>query len=278
MSELISGTAEIQTGAMEIPIEALEPNPYQPRGAIDAEQVEELAASIKAHGVLQPLLAREIEPRRFQIIAGERRWRAAQAAGLRTVPCIVRELDDSQTLALALVENLQREDLDPIEAARGYRRLVEEFGMTQEEVAQTVGKSRAAVANTMRLLQLPQDVQLLIQQGLLSEGHGRALLGLPDDAELISQAAQDAVEEGISVRELESFVRSYADSEAEFSTHMTPGARKPLPPEIDDLRQRFQSALATAVRIKPKRQGGVIEIEYYDDDDLTRLAEVLVGG
>ncbi len=259
----------------EIPASEIEPNPYQPRSAISDEEAQELAASIAEHGILQPLLVREMEPHRYQIIVGERRWRAAQVAGLQTVPCIVRELDDAQTLVLALVENLQREDLNPIEAARGYCRLMQDFEMTQEEVAQTVGKSRVAVANTVRLLQLPEEVQDLIRAGKLSEGHGRALLALQGEPELLVKTARAAAETGIPVREVERIARDFADSGRESSTDLTPRPKAALPAEVEDLRQRVQSALATAVRIRPRRKGGVIEIEYYDDDDLTRIAEAL---
>jgi len=262
----------------QIPIDHLTPNPRQPRASIEEAEIEDLVASVREHGVLQPLVVRRMEEETYEIVAGERRWRAARAAGLKTVPCVVRDTDEATSLVLALVENLQREDLNAMEAAQGYQQLIEQFGMTQEQVAQRVGKSRTAVANTLRLLQLPEAVQAMIREGRLSEGHGRALLGVQEPPERIAELAEEATQLGLSVRELEQIAQESRDSGTESSTALTPSAprrsRKPLPPELEDVRQRLQTALATAVRLRPRRQGGIIEIEYYDDEDLTRLLEL----
>jgi ParB family chromosome partitioning protein len=191
---------------------------------------------------------------------------------------VVREVDDAQVLVLALVENLQREDLGPIEEAKGYRRLMDEFGMTQEEVASVVGKSRVVVANTLRLLQLPEEVQKLIEDGMLSAGHGRALLGIHAGEEVIVRAAFEAAKSELPVRELERLATAITDLVPKSSTKQPRSPRKTtLSPELEDIRWRIETALATGVRIRPRRKGGVIEIEYYDDDDLTRLVEALVG-
>lgn len=211
----------------------------------------------------------------YQIIAGERRWRAAQLVGMERVPCVVREVTDADALGLALVENLQRADLDPIEAATGYRRLMDEFGMTQDQVAHVVGKSRAAVANTMRLLHLPEEVQQLIRTGALSEGHGRALLGLANAPEKLLDIAREAVQRSLSVRDVERIVQRLSSSRPKTSSTRASRARARLSPEMEAIRNELQQALATAVRIRPRGRGGVIEIEYYDEEDLTRILELL---
>ncbi len=262
-----------------IPISQVEPNPHQPRDqAEEDEELQELAASIARHGVLQPILVRPVEGGRYQIVAGERRWRAAQMAGLEEIPCVVREVDESQMLVLALVENLQRSDLNPIETAQGYQRLMDEFGLRQEEVAELVGKSRTAVTNTVRLLQLPEQVQELICEGKLSEGHGRALLGMQKDPEGLVRAAQKAAKEGLSVRELEKIVQQSPTKRA-FSSPRRPRltGEEELTPELQAVREALKRYLATGVRIRPIGRGGVIEIDYYDDEDLTRLLEIIMG-
>ena len=225
-------------------------------------------------GILQPLIVRPIENGRYQIVAGERRWRAARRAGLSTVPCVVREMDEQAVLAAAMVENLQRQDLNPIEAARGYRRLQDEFGLTQEQIAELVGKSRVAITNTLRLLSLPEEVQEMIADGTLSEGHGRALLSLSDNPEVLLSAAKRAAQQGLSVRELENLVKQ-ATSGIGVATMRE---ARPLPPELRLFQDRLQEALATSVRIRRKRGGkGVLEIDFYGDEDLERIVEFICG-
>lgn len=253
-------------------MDQLDPNPFQPRAELDEEGLRDLAASIAAHGVMQPVLVRPLPTGRYQLIAGERRWRAARLAGLQAVPCMARDAGDEELLAMALVENIQREDLNPVEAARGYRRLIDEFGLTQEQVADLVGKSRVAVANTLRLLQLPQPILTMIEDGRLTEGHGRCLLGLCDDTDALYRMAAETADEGYSVRELERRVRTHAGS----APRGTRRGRVPAladDPEMEALRERLQTVLATAVKLRAKGLGGVIEIEYYDVEDLSRIVE-----
>ncbi len=234
-----------------------------------------MAASIRSMGILQPLVVRPIGDGRYQIIAGERRWRAARRAGLTTVPCIVRSMDDQTVLAAAMVENLQRRDLNPIEAARGYRRLQDQFGLTQDQIAELVGKSRVAISNTLRLLSLPEEVQQMISDGRLSEGHGRALLGLSDTPGVLVSLAHRAAEEGLSVRDVELAVRQYsAREEQPVRASKTPD----LPEPYRAAQAALQEALATSVRVRRRRGGrGTIEIDFYGDEDLERLVELICG-
>ncbi len=241
-------------------IESIKPSPYQPRQAFPETAIEELAASIKQKGVLQPLLVRQLD-NGYQLIAGERRLRAAQRAGLGRVPISVREANDHELLELALVENLQREDLNPLEEARAYKRLGEEFDLKQEEIAQRVGKSRSAVTNSLRLLQLPADVLEQIETGVLSAGHARSILGL-DSPDTQAQVARHVAHRRLSVRETEHLVRRKSN---------------PVP---DAERQAVESnlarALGTRVRLRPAKGGsGRIEIEYYSPAELNGLVDRL---
>lgn len=288
LSDLLSGDTLAQSRAViEIPLDDIEPNPLQPRQILDENSLEELTVSIESHGVLQPILVRGASGG-YQIIAGERRWQAARRAGLRTIPCLVQTADDGQALQLAMIENLQRDDLNAIDAARGYRMLVADFGLTQEDLAKKIGKSRSAVTNTMRILELPESVQERIRTGELSEGHGRALLPL------VSHEAFDAVleavaEEGLSVRETERLVRetiSPEETEAE-KLAAPPPPRGPArdardlarDPHVAAAEQRLRTALAAKVVIRPgAKRGGVIHIRYYDQDDLERLLLTLSSG
>ncbi|MBU0609232.1 MAG: ParB/RepB/Spo0J family partition protein, partial [Armatimonadetes bacterium] len=196
LSDLLSGDSLAQSRAViEVPLDDIEPNPLQPRQAMDDSSLEELTLSIETHGVLQPILVRGTDSG-YQLVAGERRWRAARRAGLHTIPCLVQTVDDVQSLELAMIENLQRDDLNAIDAARGYRMLVTEFGMTQEDVAKKIGKSRSGVANTMRILELPTEIQEDIRSGVLSEGHGRALLPLLGH-ESFAKVVEEVREQGL---------------------------------------------------------------------------------
>lgn len=286
LSDLLSGEALSQSRAViEVPLTEIEPNPNQPRQDFNEDALEELTLSIEMHGVLQPIIVRRTGAT-YQIVAGERRWRAAQRAGRQTIPCLVQDADDAQALELAMIENLQRDDLGALEAARGYRMLIQDFGLTQEEVAQRVGKSRSAVANTLRLLDLPDFVQTHLREGRLSEGHGRALLALVSQAEQLESALGRVVEEGLNVRETERLVRETLNptaSEADEPEGLPaePRARRSSQdlardPHVAAAEQRLQMALATKIAIRPAaKRGGVIHIRYYEQEDLERLIALL---
>jgi ParB family chromosome partitioning protein len=250
-----------------LPIEAIEPNPMQPRTIFDQHRLEELAASIRANGIIQPLIVRRTGAT-FQIVAGERRWRAAQEAGLREVPVVVQDIAEPQLLEIALIENIQREDLGPMEIARAFERLSNELGLSQEQIASRTGKDRTSVANYLRLLKLPSRVQALLESSRLSMGHARALLGLPTE-ELQIQTAERAAAQGLSVRQVEALVQE--------ATASRPGAKqdRSKPPQDPNMRaavDELTSALGTKVRIvELSDQRGRIEIEYYSQEQLDQL-------
>jgi ParB family chromosome partitioning protein len=265
---------EIQQGnaAREISVERVTPSPFQPRRTFDEAKIDELAASIRNQGIIQPLVVR---PRGdgFELIAGERRWRAALKAGLLRVPVVVRDASDLEALQLALVENLQREDLNPIEEASGYRRLQEEFHWSQEEMAEKVGKSRPAIANSLRLLTLPGEVQQEVAAGKLPAGQARALLGLHTEP-LILSACREVVAKGLSTRETEKMVRYLL---------MGRKRRRSLPlldPDLRSIVENLQRTLGTRVRLLPKARStrGKIEIEYYTSADLERIIQTITTG
>jgi ParB family chromosome partitioning protein len=248
-------------------VDEIRPSPGQPRIRIDERALEDLAASIREQGVIEPLLVRRDPAGGFVLIAGERRWRAAQRAGLREVPVVVREATPREAFELALVENLQRQDLDPIEEALAYRQLVDEHGLTQERVAERVGKERSTVANSLRLLGLPDAVRRLIEAGRLTAGHARALLALRS-AERMAAIAEDVVRRGLSVRATEALVR--ADDK--------PRPRTAAPSvAVRDLEARLRARFATRVRLLPREGGrGRIEITYHSLDELDRLLELML--
>jgi ParB family chromosome partitioning protein len=253
-------------GVAEIAIEAVRPNPNQPRRRFDAAELEELAASIRAKGVLQPILVRPaMHAGEFQIVAGERRWRAAQSAGLRVVPALVRELSDAESLEIAIVENVQRADLSPIEEAEGYRALIESHDHTQAEVAELVGKSRVHVTNALRLLQLPAAAQALVQGGQITAGHARALVGVPDAAGL----AQEVAERGLSVRETETLAKSRAGAR--------PASRGRRGKDADTLALEtdLSEALGLAVVIRDSNGAGEVRIRYQSLEQLDDLCRRL---
>ncbi len=255
-----------QTGGRSLAIEALEPGPFQPRSSFNAESLAELVGSIRTQGVLQPLLARSNpnKPGQFQIIAGERRWRAAQQAGLHEVPVLLRELSDADAMAASLVENLQRQDLNPIEEAEGFRRLQDEFGLTQEQLGTAVGKSRSHVANIMRLLQLPPSVRRDVQDGRLTSGHARALLSHPDP----EQAARQVISRGLNVRQTEALS---AGRPAE-----APAPKERVrDPETDALQSDLSDRLGLAVQISFNGKGGTVSLKYRNLDQLDSLIALL---
>jgi ParB family chromosome partitioning protein len=265
--------AEEEVGTSEVSLDRIRPNPNQPRETFDSDLLEELRDSIRAHGVLQPICLRSAGDG-FEIVSGERRWRAARLAGLRTIPAVVRpDVDDAAMLELALVENLQRQDLNPLEKARGYRDLMQHLGVTQEQVAAKVGIKRASVANHLRLLDLPQEVQEAVASGLVSMGHAKALLGLPD-AEAMGRLLGLAVRQDLSVRALEEKVRIRAarqpDGRAKGKTSAGP------PPWAAALEARMRAHLGTKVEVKiDGAEAGRIVVHYHDRPELDRLTEVL---
>lgn len=279
------GQGETQAGLaaniLALAITDIIPNPRQPRSRLDDESLAELAVSIKEHGLLQPLIvtrARPTERAPYQLIAGERRWRAAQLAGLTVVPAVLKEATPQQFLELALVENIQRADLNPLEEAEAYHALMEDFNLSQQEVADRVGKSRAAVANTLRLLRLPERVKGLLADGVLSEGHARALLALPDDESILA-AADQVVARDLTVRQTEELVRRL------LTTTTAPKPTPETPEEEDDtdrlytqrLEEAFRSALGTKVALTRGRRGGKLIISFYSDEELQAIYERIVG-
>lgn len=264
-------TLEDGVSTVTLPIEEVVPNRDQPRKQFDEEALADLSASIAQHGVLQPLLVRPMPDGSYQLVAGERRWRASRMAGLTEVPVVIRDMNEQEAAELALIENLQREDLNPMEEAIGYRTLMESYGLTQEQTAQAVNKSRPAVANALRLLQLPPSVTDLVASGKLSAGHARTVLSFEgEDAQL--QAAQTAVERGLSVRELERMAKS---------TKATP--RKPRDPArrdsfYDEVELALRESLGRQVKVTVTPKGGTLQVEFFDAEDLKALANKLADG
>ena len=259
----------------DVDIDLIEPNTVQPRTRFDENQLNELAQSIKENGLVQPVLLRKIGENRFQLVAGERRWRAAQRAGLQTIPAVIREIPDNKMLELALIENIQRQELNAIEEAYAYKRLIETLGLTQETVAQRVGRDRTFVTNYLRLLRLPDDIQQLVEENKISMGHARALLGI-DDQSKQRELANRVVERDLSVRETERIVKQVVAT----------GNVKDevLPVKVSDANVRLAETklrrrLSTQVKIVPNQtgEGGKIEIQYYNGQDLQRLYEMLNG-
>ena len=271
-----SATAAVASSepSSEIDIDLIDPNPQQPRSRFDPHDLSDLAASIRANGIVQPIVVRHYAGR-FQIIAGERRWRAAQLAELRKVPVVLRDIPDDKMLELALVENIQRQELNPIEEAHAYRKLIDNIGLTQEQVAERVGKERTLITTTMRLLKLPNDVQRHIVEGKLSLSHGRALL-MSEDPKVQREVANTAVDRGLSVRETERAVKRAAGA-----AERAGAAKRSIILKDANMRAaeaRLARHLSTNVKITPagKGKGGKIEIEYYGPDDLTRVFDLLI--
>lgn len=268
LGEAASATIAESPGVRALAIDLLEPSPYQPRRAVDPASLDELAASIRARGVLQPLLARPHPdmPARYQIVAGERRWRAAQRAGLHEVPVLVRPLSDVEAMAAALVENLQRQDLNPIEEAEGYRRLIDEFSLSQEALGDAVGKSRSHIANTLRLLNLPSRVQAEVRAGGLTAGHARALLAHPDP----ERTALQVIARGLNVRQTEALAARRDDPAG---TGSDPVSRKD--PDLQALERSLATRLGLQVEISARGAGGVVHIRYRSPDQLEGLLTLL---
>jgi ParB family transcriptional regulator, chromosome partitioning protein len=265
----------------ELPVSEIRPNSYQPREHFDEEALVSLAASIQAVGVLQPVLVRQSGPQEYELIAGERRWRAARRAGLQTIPAIVRPTEDVRSLEQALVENLHREDLTPLEEAAAYQQLIEEFGHTQEEVAQRVGKSRSAVANTLRLLHLPPSIQRLLAEGQISAGHARALLGSPDRV-YQEQLARSIVSEHLTVREVEDRVRQHAGESEGDDEDATAAPKEPVavvrPAALLELEDLLSNHLDTRVQVSMGAKRGRVVVDFATLEDLERIYRVIVEG
>ena len=277
--DAVDALASSPRAALEVDVDQLEPNHYQPRGQFDSASLEDLARSIKANGVIQPIVVRRIDAvgngrERYQIIAGERRWRAAQLADLSKVPIIVKNValtEKKRLLEMALIENIQREDLNPIDEALAYRRLTDDFHLKQDDIAAAVGKDRASVANTLRLLKLPEEVRAEVASGRLSMGHARALLSLAQEAEQL-RIARDVIARSLSVRETESLVKKLVEGSAT--------AREAAPPKPVDVHtraaeDRLKLLLGTKVRIVRQGARGRIEIDFVSEDELIRIYEQL---
>jgi len=250
-------------------IQEIRPSPWQPRRILSEDGITELAQSIREKGILQPLVVRK-KGDGYELIVGERRWRAAQRAGLKQVPILLKEATDQEVIELALIENLQREDLNPLEEAQAYQRLIAEFAYTQEALAQRIGKDRSSVANTIRLLKLPDEVQDAVERNAITMGHARALLAFDNEKEQIS-FCRKIIKQGLSVRETENGIRRFLETET------TTPPRETVIPEIESLREELRHIFKTQVKIKTKGKGGVIEIEFYSLDDLERILELMRG-
>ncbi len=278
LSALLSETAVTANDDMlEIDINLIDPNSFQPRTRFDEARLEELAQSIRSNGIIQPLVVRRMGAGRYQLIAGERRWRAAQRADLLRVPVVIRDVPDDKILELALIENIQRQELNAIEEALAYKRLIETLNLTQEMVAQRVGRDRTFITNYLRLLRLPEDVQRLLEEEKLSMGHARALLGV-DDVETQRELAKNIIKQKLSVRETERAIKRIING-GNISTpiQITP---KREDPNLRSAETKLRRRLGTQVRLLPSQTGtgGKIEIEYYSETDLHRLYQIITGG
>lgn len=260
------------SSAVKLKIMDIEPNRDQPRKIFDEQALSELADSIAKHGVIQPLLVRPLPDGSYQLVAGERRWRASRMAGLTEVPVVIKELSDDEAMALALIENLQREDLNAVEEAQGIKALMDTLGLTQEETAERVGKSRPAIANALRLLKLPDSVLEMVSQGTLSAGHARALLAFEDDEELV-EVAKLIIEKGLTVRDVERLAKKSA---GKGEKKKTPSRRESY---YDEVELALTDFLGRKIKVNTKNgaENGVLEIDFFDKEDLSRIADILKG-
>ena len=263
------------SGVLEIRIQEIIPNKNQPRKEFDEEKLQELSHSISQHGVIQPILVSKVQ-NGYEIIAGERRWRAAMKAGIKKIPVILKELSDEEKMEVALIENLQREDLNNLEEAQAYKEIMEKYELTQSQLAEKLGKSRVAIANTLRLLHLPDKIQDMIKETTLTAGHGRAVLSVPEN--LQEKLAQKIVEDNLSVREAEKIAQTLKEKEELKDPQDHPKVKDEGSDQdyILDLQERVQRHMGTKVKIKYKNSKGKIEIEYYSDDDLERIIRQLI--
>ena len=273
LSALFTQMQTIESDLIELDIDLLYPTDTQPRKVFKVEKLNELAESIKTNGIIQPIVVRR-DGERFQIIAGERRWRAAQIAELRKVPCLVRDVTDENVLEISLIENIQREDLNPIEEANAYKRLLDALAISQEEIAKRVGKERSSITNALRLLKLPAEIQQLVEEEKLTMGHARALLSL-DSADRQLLLANEIIEKTLSVRETERLVREPQASEQDGSTSQDKSSNR-KDPNIVAAEQKLSKGLAAPARIKLLKEGGVIEIKFSSSEELSRLFDLLM--
>ncbi|MCC5913664.1 MAG: ParB/RepB/Spo0J family partition protein [Balneolaceae bacterium] len=256
---------------LEIPIDHIRPNPHQPRTDFNEEALDELASSIKKHGLIQPITVRYLGERRFELISGERRLRASKLAGRKEIPAYIREANDEEIIAFALIENIQREELNPIEISLGYQRLMDECGYTQGEVAERVGKNRTTVTNMLRLLQLPAYIQAALRDESITTGHARALINLKSESDQ-KKILKQIIDKSLSVRQTEDLVKQY-DKKNQPATSGKKSA-EPQDPFLEQFSKRLRDTLTTKVNIKQKGKGGEIRIEYYSEDDLERLMQI----
>jgi len=274
LQALLPNTADVvaeNTGITEIPLKDIRVNRKQPRHTFNEEKLNELALSIKEHGVVQPIIVRTTPGGKYELVAGERRWRACKIVGIEKVPAIVKTLTEKETSEISLIENIQREDLNPIEEASAYKTLMEEYGLTQEELSKRIGKSRPFIANTVRLLTLPEQTKNMLTQGVITAGHARALLALSKTKDL-EDAARRVALKGLSVRQTEDFVKNMAHEKKR-----TKSKTSKADPVLQDLEERLKKRFSTKVCIRHGRKNGRIEIEYYGAEELERLLEALLG-
>jgi len=270
-------TREDGVGRIEmVPVERLVPNKFQPRRDFDEQKLKELADSIKEHGVIQPIVVRALERDKFEIVAGERRWRACKMLGIESIPAVIKEYTSRQLTEIALIENIQREDLNPLEEAHAYDILIKEFSFTQEELAKRIGKSRPFVANMLRLMQLEKEVQKMIEEKKISAGHARALLAVKGKEQVL--LAEKIVNEGLSVRQTEELVREWVEKERELREKRKgkKGLIKEKPAYIEEAEEKLTEVLGTKVKIQGKNKGKIV-IEYYSEEELERLLELMIG-
>lgn len=287
LGALIPGaTRDERAGIAELPLDQVAFNPYQPRKGYDDEKFQELVQSVRVHGIVQPIIVRQKGPEQYELVAGERRLRAASEAGLARIPAVIKELTNEQTLEVALIENIQREDLGPLESARAYKRLVEEFGLSQDDIAFKLGKSRPSITNTLRLLNLPREIQESLARGEITEGHARALLSIAEPR-VQRLLWEKTVQESLSVRELERLSRQPKEAESEDSftagivSRETSTSTIDTPPQKDpnilDVEDGLRRLLGTKVSIIKLKDRGRIEVEFYSDEDLERIVAFLFG-
>ncbi|MCE5198813.1 MAG: ParB/RepB/Spo0J family partition protein [Armatimonadota bacterium] len=281
LGALIPGVEKVeQQQGTEVEVARVSFNPYQPRISMNDEKLQDLINSVRVHGVLQPIVVRSKGDGDYELVAGERRLRAAMAAGLSRIPAVIRELTNEQSLQVALIENIQREDINPLDAAIAYKRLADEFGMSQEDMAFGLGKSRSTVANTMRLLNLPQEVRDHLKQGRISEGHARAILSVDGEGNQI-ECCRRIVGAGLSVRDSEKLARDWSKEQSSRSIRQNV-SRETTPaledPNILDIEARLRQVFGTKVRLVKNKDRGRLEIEFYTEDDLDRILMLLTGG
>jgi ParB family chromosome partitioning protein len=267
--------AQAAASTQEIPIDSIDPNPYQTRRRINETALEELAESIRASGVVQPVVLRPVANGRYQLVAGERRWHASRRAGKTTIPAVVRQISNEQAMEITIIENLQREDLNPVEQARAFERLSREFGLTQEQIASRTGKDRASISNFVRLLKLPEDVQNALEAGTLSFGHGKVLLAMAGFPEHLERAAREIIEKQLSVRQTEELVARLLNPQAAEQKQEKPAV--PIDPNVREAQRSLESSLGVKVEIHDRKGKGKIILKYGSLEDFDRIVEALAA-